>query len=340
MAGPVNQTQLEYLGIAKSSCHQLGVCINDLFDATRLETGKLSIDLKSTSLGPLVQRVVTALRSAASEKSVALSHEIETELADVPLDENRIVQVLTNLINNAIKFTSPAGRIVVKAFSAPHDGGLVQVSVRDTGCGITKAEQNRIFDRLYQIKAGDASTEQGVGLGLYLCRELVQLHGGNIWVESEPGQGSTFSFVLPRSRSLLQSNLLIIDDDPDTRAMLADLLTTEHYNVRTVRDGAEGLEEMQRQVPDIVVLDLKMPNLDGPATLREIRKHWGCIPVIVHTGFTDSDLMKQALAFSPFTLLAKPCAAHQVLETVRKVQQSEDTAIWKKNHYGLQKPRF
>jgi len=101
-----------------------------------------------------------------------------------------------------------------------------------------------------------------------------------------------------------------------------------------------GLQEMQRQVPDIVLLDLRMANLDGPATLKEIRKNWGSIPIIVHTGFTDSDLMKQALAFSPFTLLAKPCAANQVLETVRKIQQSEDTAIWKRNHYGLQKPRF
>jgi DNA-binding NtrC family response regulator len=134
--------------------------------------------------------------------------------------------------------------------------------------------------------------------------------------------------------------LLIIDDDADTLAMLHDLLTAEHYNVRTARDGIEGLQEMHHHVPDIVLLDLSMPEFDGPATLKEIRKNWGSIPVIVHTGFSDGDLMKQALAFSPFTLLAKPCSADQVLETVRKIQHSEDTAIWKRNHYGLQKPRF
>jgi len=265
---------------------------------------------------------------------------VQAELPDVPLDENRIVQVLTNLVNNAIKFTRPGGSIVVKAFKSPRDADLLQVSVCDTGCGIPKEEQERIFDRLYQIKTGDATTQQGVGLGLYLCRELVQLHGGNIWVESEPGQGSTFSFVLPRSQHLLQSNLLLIDDDPDMLAMLRDLLAAEQYNVRTARDGMEGLQEMHRQVPDVILLDLRMPNLDGPATLKEIRKNWGSIPVIVHTGFTDSDLMRQAMAFSPFTLLTKPCAANQIIETIRKVRHSEDTAIWKKNHFGLQKPRF
>jgi len=340
LAGPLNQTQLEYLSIAKSSCQQLGVCINDLFDGTRLETGKLAIEMKPTALGPLVQRVVTTLESAAAEKRIALSQEVEPELPEVPLDENRILQVLANLLNNAIKFTPQGGSIMVKAFRAPREGDLVQVSVSDSGCGVPREEQDRIFDRLYQIKAGDAATEQGIGLGLYLCRELVQLHGGNIWVDSQPGHGSTFSFVLPRSRHLLQSNLLIIDDDADTLAMLHDLLTAEHYNVRTARDGIEGLQEMHHHVPDIVLLDLSMPEFDGPATLKEIRKNWGSIPVIVHTGFSDGDLMKQALAFSPFTLLAKPCSADQVLETVRKIQHSEDTAIWKRNHYGLQKPRF
>jgi CheY-like chemotaxis protein len=245
----------------------------------------------------------------------------------------------SSLAINQVLDTPPGGQILVSAGEAPGRQELVQVSVTDTGCGIPQDEHERIFDRLYQIKTGDATTEQGVGLGLYLCRELVQLHGGNIWVESEPGKGSTFSFVLPGSQHLIQSNVLIIDDDPDTLPMLRELLSAEHYNVRTARDGTEALREMQRQVPDIVLLDWRMPHLDGPATLKEIRKNWGPIPVIVHISFTDSDLVKQALAFSPLTLLAKPCTANQVLETVRTVQQSGDTAIWKKNHYGRQRSR-
>jgi two-component system response regulator MprA len=159
-------------------------------------------------------------------------------------------------------------------------------------------------------------------------------------VESEPGRGSTFAFVLPKSPQALHSNVLVIDDDPATLDMMRQLLASERYNVRTALDGHEGLLQMRQHAPDIVLLDLAMPNLSGPATLKQIRKDWGAIPVIVHTGFADGDLMKEALAFSPFTLLAKPCPAEQVLETVRKVQRGGDTAVWRRNHFGLQKPHF
>src|SRR5262249_18811025 len=155
---------------------QLRLCIDDLMDATRLETGKLALELKPVFPGPLIQRVLTTMGVAVTEKQIALSCELEPCLPDVLLDANRITQVLTNLLNNAIKFTQPGGRIVVRAATADASAGVVQISVSDTGRGIPHDEQARIFDRLYQVKTGDAATGQGLGLGLYLCRELVQLH--------------------------------------------------------------------------------------------------------------------------------------------------------------------
>jgi DNA-binding NtrC family response regulator len=139
---------------------------------------------------------------------------------------------------------------------------------------------------------------------------------------------------------LLQTDLLLVDDDPDMLEMLRQLLMAERYNVRTARYGSEALVEMRRQAPDIVLLDLAMPELNGAATLKEIRKCWGQIPVVVHTAFADGELMKQALASSPFTLLAKPCTPEQILETIRKVQRSGDTDTWKQNHFGLERPRL
>lgn len=338
LAGPVNQTQLEYLRIALESCDQLRVCINDLLDTTRLETGKLTLERKLVFPAQLMQRMVTLFQHKATEKQLTLQHELQPDLPLVPMDERRITQVITNLLNNAIKYTPPGGRIVLSAHDAPGNPDLLQISVRDAGCGIAAEEQERIFERLYQVKTGDASTENGIGLGLYLCRELVKLHGGSIRVESEPGKGSTFSFVLPKSQQSLHPNLLVIDDDPGTLEMLRSLLSGEHYNVRTARDGVQALEEMRRQPPDVVVLDLEMPRLSGPETLREMRKGWGSIPVIVHTGFADTDLMKKAMAFSPFTLLAKPSSPAQILETIRKVERAADTAIWKRTHGELSKP--
>jgi len=195
LGGPINDAQKEYLGIAKDSCHQMRNCINDLLDATRLETGKFALHTKPAALDALAHRVLTALRPAAQEKKVTLTEEIQPGLPLLPLDEQRMVQVISNLLGNALKYTPPGGSVFVKVSEV---ADALEFSVRDTGCGIPRAEQEHIFDRLYQVKTGDAATG-GIGLGLYLCRELVQLHGGRIWVESQPGKGSTFRFVIPKS---------------------------------------------------------------------------------------------------------------------------------------------
>src|SRR5437867_11525429 len=119
LAGSLNETQLQYLAIARDSCHQLQACMNDLLDATRLETGKLTLDLKPIAVEALVRRVMTALGPAAAEKKITLSRETQPGLPDVPLDERRIMQVLANLLNNALKHTPPDGQIVVQIRAAP-----------------------------------------------------------------------------------------------------------------------------------------------------------------------------------------------------------------------------
>lgn len=339
LAGPLNETQLEYLGIAKEGCDQLCVCMNDLLDATRLDTGKLRLEFKPAALEVLAQRTVAAFRPAAARKRLSLRAEVQPGLPKVPVDEHRMAQVISNLVGNALKYTSSGGEIVIKVAFASSTSELIEVTVRDTGCGIQKEDQERVFDRLYQVRAGDAATGQGVGLGLYLCRELVELHGGRIWLESAPGKGSAFCFVLPTSQQLLRSNVLIVDDDPELLKMLSAALQTE-FNVRIARDGVEALKEMNRKTADVVLLDLVMPGLDGASTLNEIRKSWGPVPVIVHTGHVEGELMDQVLTFSPFTLLGKPCSPQRVLEVIRKVERGMDTALWKKNHHNVPKPEF
>jgi signal transduction histidine kinase len=336
LAGPLNPTQMEYLGIARDSCHQLAGCINDLLDATRLDTGKLTIHLQPVALDELAERVAGSLKPAFARKKITLDQRIQSNLPRVPADEYRVTQVINNLLSNGLKFTPSGGSIVLKVGEAKANAEWLEVSVSDTGCGIAKEHREHIFDRLYQVKAGDAATGQGLGLGLYLCRELVQLHGGNIWVESEPDRGSTFTFVLPKNQQVRWTNLLLVDDDRGIIDMLREHLDRE-FNVRTASDGDEALEQMRRQLPDIVVLDLGLPQKDGPGTLHEIRKTWGPVPVIVFTGHTDGQLLSRAMAFSPFTLVAKPCPADTLLEAIRKVERSADTAIWKKNHCGVVK---
>jgi CheY-like chemotaxis protein len=219
----------------------------------------------------------------------------------------------------------------------------------DTGCGIPKDQIDNLFHRFYQIKKGEATPEKGVGLGLYLCREMVLLHGGNIWVESAVEKGSTFSFTIPKQAAIKAAHVLIVDDDREVREALRLTLEDNGFDVATVAGGSEALQQMCQKTPDVVVLDLMMVGLDGPSTLKEIRKNLGPIPVIVHTGYPDSDLMQRALESSPFTLLAKPCPAKRFVETVRRVCKDHERQLKKqmlasspalraKNHLANERP--
>ena len=331
VAGPVNPTQTEYLGLAMEGCDQLTVCLNDLLDVTRLETGKMTIQLKAGSLGLVIKRVLAGLKSTAEEKMISLRDDIAAELPDVLIDEARMSQIITNLVNNALKFTSSNGRVVVSANESATDTEFLEVSVSDTGRGIAKDQVELIFDRLYQVKNGEAATEDGVGLGLYLCRELVDLHGGDIRVESEPGKGSTFTFTIPKPRVPKRPCVLVIEDNPELCTLARHILEKNGFEVVTVNNGEDGLKLLEKSRPAVVVLDLQMPGMDGADTLKEIRRSWGSLPVIVHTGHPEGELMSRALESSPFTMLAKPCPADLLVETVRRLKGHAETEFWKRH---------
>ena len=326
LAGPVNETQLEYLGIAKESCDQLRLYINDLLDVTRLETGKMSIEFHPVALAALVEHVVNTLAPAAKGKNLRLSYDCQPDLPDVPLDRQRIAQVLTNLATNALKFTPAGGQIHISVSAPAATPEYLQVAVRDTGRGIPGDQLDLIFNRLHQAHRNDAIAESrsGLGLGLYICKELVQLHGGRIWAESELGQGSTFSFTIPRRQTPASHNVLVVDDDPLAIELVWARLEREHYHITSAGSGMEALEQMHRRLPDVVLMDLQMPDLDGAATMKEIRKVWDVIPVILHTAYTDSDQMMRALQESPFTVLAKPYDARRLLEAVHAAVASQE----------------
>lgn len=196
IAGPIGEEQHQYLATAKVCCDQIRTHIDDLLDMTRLETGKLALEPRRSSIARTISLVVASTLSTATEQQLSLSEQMLSELPPVLIDERRIAQVLANLIGNAIKFTPPGGHIVVSAQYVPNEN-VVKVAVSDTGVGIEPQHRERIFDRLYQVKTDDATIKGGLGIGLSLCREIVRLHGGSIDVESEPGKGAKFIFSVP-----------------------------------------------------------------------------------------------------------------------------------------------
>ena len=197
LSGPVTPEQHDHLSTILKSVNQLHAMIRDLLEATRAETGKIRIEQRCVALGDLLQQAVVMMQAAAQQKNVGLEIAFDRRLPLVYADPDRVLEVLLNLIDNAIKFTPSEGSVVVKACLVEADPESVYISVTDTGPGISAEAVPLIFERLYQNPEQIDGNRNGLGLGLYIAQQLVTLHGGRIWVTSQPGDGSTFSFTLP-----------------------------------------------------------------------------------------------------------------------------------------------
>lgn len=197
LAGPVAPEQSDHLKTVLKSVNQLHAMIRDLLEATRAESGKLRVEPRCISMRKLIDQAVAMMRPTAEAKQIGIEVGVDQRIPLVYADPDRILEVLINLIDNAIKFTAAEGAITIRACLRDTDPNSVYVSVCDTGRGITPEARSLIFERLYQDPDSVDNNRSGLGLGLYICRELIRLHKGNIAVASEVGQGSTFTFNLP-----------------------------------------------------------------------------------------------------------------------------------------------
>ncbi|MFC1522352.1 sensor histidine kinase [Elusimicrobiota bacterium] len=197
MAGELRPEQKKYLNIALRNAHQLNSMIGDLLDSTRTESGKLHFQPESVSLKPVVTDVLRTFLVQSAKKKIILTDEIPEVFQDFFVDQVRLRQILTNLVDNAIKFIQEGGVVTIRAAVSDENPDFGKISVIDNGPGIAPQAQKEIFRRLYQVGKESAVSRKGLGLGLYICREIVAYHNGRIWVESQPGLGSAFHFTLP-----------------------------------------------------------------------------------------------------------------------------------------------
>jgi len=194
MFGELNEKQAEYTDDILSSGRHLLSLINDILDLSKVEAGRMELELTKFDLPMAIDNALTLIRERANRHGVRLQHSVDDRLGELTGDERKIKQILLNLLSNAVKFTPAGGRVDVDAVSAD---GVVEISVSDTGIGIAPQDQETIFEEFRQVGTDYAQKREGTGLGLTLTRKFVELHGGKIWVESEVGKGSRFTFTLP-----------------------------------------------------------------------------------------------------------------------------------------------
>jgi signal transduction histidine kinase/CheY-like chemotaxis protein len=275
---------MDNLHVVVSEGERLTKLIDDVLDLAKIEAGKLTWNMETVSAADVIERAVAATSSLLGAKKLILLQNVEPGLPTVTGDRDRLIQVVINLISNAVKFTD-SGSITC---AAGHRSGDIVVSVTDSGIGIAPADQPKVFEKFKQV--GDTLTDRpkGTGLGLPICKEIVEYHGGRIWVESEIGKGSTFSFTLPvktgakpapRSldiESLVRQlrekvasqeprgrSILVVDDDPNIRSLLQQELTEAGYAVRLAENGRQALALVREETPGLIILDVMMPEMNG-----------------------------------------------------------------------------
>jgi len=276
------------LNIIVSEAERLTSLINDVLDIAKMEAGKVEWQMQPFDPSELIDWATNSTSALFEHSGLQLVKDIEPNLPQVTGDRNRLLQVMINLISNAVKFTE-SGTITCRVRQA--ENGLC-ISIVDTGVGIAPEDQPKVFEKFRQV--GDTLTDKpkGTGLGLPICKQIVEHHGGKIWVESNLGQGSTFSFLIPISTTgnpaigkldldILvkqlkehvittttqldesRKTILVVDDDTNIRELLRQQLENEGYNVREAKDGMDAIQQIKSTRPDLILLDVMMPQING-----------------------------------------------------------------------------
>ena len=325
MAGSLSDQQKHFIGIIRNNAERMVALVNDLLDISRIESGRVQLDLRAVHIHEMVGQVVSTLQGRAQNKNIALQVDVPETLPLVWGDSNRVAQILTNLISNAIQYTPPGGRVTV---SAHLNGDMMEVSVADTGIGISKEDQRKIFDRFFRADDPLVQETPGTGLGLPITASLVQMHGGQIWVESELGEGSTFTFTLPLAVTRAGTPspptpshgapVLVVEDEADIANLIRIHLEREGYSVQIASRGDEALRLAQEIQPGLITLDIRLPDMDGFAVLERLKRdpQTADIPVIVVSIVPDRE---KGLQLGAVDYLDKPINEEQLLGLVRRV---------------------
>lgn len=353
--GPLNAKQQKYVNNVHGSGHHLLQLINDILDLSKIEAGKLELNYHTFSAGDVLKETSSAVKMLADKKGLKLVLNVDSNLTTIAADEAKLKQVMYNLLSNAVKFTPTNGQITV---DANNKRGLAVISVTDTGIGISKKDQELIFEQFRQVSGSDAREFEGTGLGLALTKKLVELHGGRISVTSELGKGSRFTFTIPvdmPGHLISQTEatrvchlpvpgdqikakiaaaqiqpaqptvggrptILVIEDDPKAAELIGIYLRDADYDVEVAPDGQEAVKMAHDIQPFAITLDILLPKKDGWQILQELKADPRTkeIPVIICSMIDDHQL---GLSLGAIGHITKPIRKTELLEVLNRCRE-------------------
>jgi len=322
----LDNTQRQLIDISVKNTDRLIRLITNILDISKIEAGHIQLDLGPHRVDEFVSVAVDGIAAFAESRGITITVDTDAGLPSLKVDVDRMVQVVTNLLSNAIKFSPPGGgvRVTVKA-----TGRQAELRVRDQGRGIAAEDMGKLFKKFQQLDGSNVRSVGGTGLGLAICRGIVEEHGGSIGVESQLGQGATFivKLPLPAVEAVAPADresgvpggplLLVVDDEPDIRMLLRDQLELEGFRVLEAGRALEAVELARERLPDLITMDLMLPDLDGFEAIRLLRENERTreTPVIILSAIELGDDDTRALG--PTVHLAKPFSSADLLATIR-----------------------
>jgi CheY-like chemotaxis protein/two-component sensor histidine kinase len=313
--------------------------IDDLLDMSRIVSGKVRLEVQPIDPAEVIRAAMATLQPAAEARGIEVSLDLRADAGRVRGDSNRLQQVVWNLLSNAIKFSAPGGRVSVLLEARE---GLVEISVQDEGQGISADFLPHVFDRFRQADSSMSRRHGGLGLGLSIVRQLVELHGGTVRAASDgEGRGATFTISLPQmatwagevpgpvrgagslegdATALAGVRVLLVEDDPDSRDLLARILQLNGAGVAVATSAEEALDTVAGGAFDLLISDIGMPGVDGYELLRRLRsrpaEEGGTLPAIALTAFARTEDRTRALRSGYQMHVAKPVEPAELVAAV------------------------
>ncbi len=340
--GPVNEEQIRALQTIERSGQHLLELINDILDVAKIEAGQVELDCQPTAIANLCQSSLSFIKQQALNKRIQLAVNLPLRLPDIILDERRIRQVLINLLNNAVKFTPEGGRITLEVSHWSHSREdesqtYLRFSISDTGIGISPDDIQKLFQPFVQIDSALNRRYQGTGLGLALVKQIVDLHHGQVMLTSELGVGSCFTVDLPYLSascdgstidpdppdpcSIVHSSPLILlaEDNEANIRTIASYLRAKGYQLILARNGQEAIALAQSECPNIILMDIQMPEMDGLEAMQTIRRHSKLteVPIIALTSLAMEGDRDRCIAAGASDYLSKPVKLKQLLIAIQ-----------------------